>query len=136
MTPANAPSVTTQVSLTRQQSSLRMACKLQSVSQSVSQSENFPCLTSILLIDELISRDSSVNYHLSSRNIPKGFHLHKKINPHNYSYLAVIFLLPFLMSILMNMKDAALFEEEKGGDEQAIEYIFVVKVLWFHFIIT
>jgi len=36
----------------------------------------------------------------------------------------------------MNMKDAALFEEEKGGDEQAIEYIFVVKVLWFHFIIT
>ena len=135
MTPADAPSVITQVSLTRQQSSLRMACKLQSVSQSVSQSENLPSLTSILLIDELISRGSSVNYHLSSRNVPKGFHLHKQINPHNYLDLAVIFLPPSLMSVLMNITNAALFEVEKGGDRQARRYIFIVKVLWLHFII-
>ena len=71
-------------------------------------------------MDKLISRDSSVNYHLPCRNVTKGFHLHKQLNPHNYSYLAVIFLLPSPMSVLMNMKDAALFEVEKGGDMNAL----------------
>ena len=116
MTPADAPSVITQVSLTCQQSSLRMACILQSVSQSVSQSENLPCLTTILLIDELISRYSPVNHHLSGRNVPKGFHLHKQISSYNYANRVAKSLLPFLILILINMTNAALFEVEKGGD--------------------